>query len=111
MEGKEHGHVLPWFQDTSPHHKDGPQHCMSTALTVGLWNSGNIQPFPQPQQAHAVLEIKGIAGRREEAADGGVPPPTPHEVGTAQQHDATAWLREAHGAARCRRGAYCRMPT
>lgn len=41
-EGEEHGHVLPWFQGTDPHHKDGPHHCISAALTVGLWNSGNI---------------------------------------------------------------------
>lgn len=57
-----------------------------------------------------MLEIKGIAGRREEAADGSGPPSGSPEMGT-QQHDTTAWLREAHGATRCWHSAYCRMPT
>lgn len=57
-----------------------------------------------------MLEIKGIAGRREEAADGSGPPSGSPEMGT-QQHDTTAWLREAHGATRCRHSAYCRIPT
>lgn len=31
-----------------------------------LQHSGNIQPFLHPHQAHTILEIKGVAGRREE---------------------------------------------
>lgn len=70
--------------------------CMGTSpmgpistLTVSLHHAGDVQLLLHPQQAHAVLEIKGIAGRRKKAAGGaGCPHRTVSGAGTARRDPA-----------------------